>query len=41
MDATEFLIQNARLVLRDRVVENGWIAIADGLIAGLGEGQRP
>ena len=25
MDATEFLIQNARLVLRDRVVENGWI----------------
>ena len=41
MDATEFLIQNARLVLRDRVVENGWIAIADGLIAGLGEGQAP
>jgi alpha-D-ribose 1-methylphosphonate 5-triphosphate diphosphatase len=32
---------NARLVLPDRVVEDGWIAVADGLIAEIGEGRPP
>src|SRR5262245_21747833 len=34
----EFL-GNARLVLADRVIEQGWIEFADGLITSLGEGK--
>ncbi|ODT22485.1 MAG: phosphonate metabolism protein PhnM [Kaistia sp. SCN 65-12] len=40
-EPTEFLIENASLVLPDRVVENGWVAVADGRIAEIGEGAAP
>ncbi len=36
-----YVLENARLVLPDRVVENGWLAISDGLIAEIGEGPAP
>src|SRR5258705_8947994 len=32
---------NARVVLADRVMERGWVAVADGRIAEFGEGQAP
>jgi alpha-D-ribose 1-methylphosphonate 5-triphosphate diphosphatase len=32
---------NGRLVLADRVIERGWVAIEDGVIAALGEGEGP
>src|SRR5215470_11247893 len=35
------ILSNARLVLADRVIENGWIAVVDGLVAGVGEGKAP
>ncbi len=35
------IIGNARVVLADRVIENGWVAMADGLIAEVGEGAAP
>jgi alpha-D-ribose 1-methylphosphonate 5-triphosphate diphosphatase len=35
------ILSNARLVLADRVIENGWIAIVDGMVAGIGEGKAP
>ena len=38
---TETLIGNARIVLADRVIEQGWIAVADGKIAEFGEGDAP
>ena len=38
---TDTVIGNARIVLADRVIERGWIAFADGRIAGLGEGGAP
>eukprot|EP01037_Dinobryon_pediforme_P030593 gene30593-34726_t len=41
MDSTDFVGTNARLVLADRVIENGWIAVADGVIADFGEGTAP
>lgn len=41
MDGRDFLVENARLVLADRVIENGWAAIADGRIAEVGEGKAP
>ncbi|MCZ8099686.1 MAG: alpha-D-ribose 1-methylphosphonate 5-triphosphate diphosphatase [Burkholderiales bacterium] len=41
MDPSSFVIHNARLILRDRVVGNGWIAVADGVIAEVGEGHAP
>ncbi|MDR3374597.1 MAG: alpha-D-ribose 1-methylphosphonate 5-triphosphate diphosphatase [Ancalomicrobiaceae bacterium] len=41
MDSNEFLAENARLVLSDRVIESGWIAVADGMIAAFGEGKGP
>jgi alpha-D-ribose 1-methylphosphonate 5-triphosphate diphosphatase len=34
-------IGNARVVLVDRVIEHGWVAFADGRIAGIGEGDPP
>lgn len=40
-EPTEFLIENASLVLPDRVVEKGWVAVADGRIAEIGEGAAP
>jgi alpha-D-ribose 1-methylphosphonate 5-triphosphate diphosphatase len=35
------VLSNGRLVLADRVVEDGWIAVADGMIADIGEGRPP
>jgi alpha-D-ribose 1-methylphosphonate 5-triphosphate diphosphatase len=35
------LIANARIVLADRVIENGWLASADGKIVDMGEGCAP
>src|SRR3981189_964516 len=37
----ETVLGNARIVLTDRVIERGWIAIADGRIAEFGEGAAP
>lgn len=37
--AQDFVLANARLVLPDRVLR-GWVAVADGRIAELGEGDR-
>ncbi|MCP8937354.1 alpha-D-ribose 1-methylphosphonate 5-triphosphate diphosphatase [Alsobacter sp. SYSU M60028] len=41
MNPKDFLIHNARLVLRDRVIEQGWIAVADRRIAEIGDGAAP
>lgn len=38
---SETVLGNARLVLADRVIEQGWVACADGKIAGFGEGRAP
>jgi alpha-D-ribose 1-methylphosphonate 5-triphosphate diphosphatase len=35
------VIGNAGIVLADRVIERGWVAIADGRIAEIGEGKPP
>ena len=37
----ETVIGNARVVLADRVIERGWVAMADGRIAEYGEGNAP
>jgi alpha-D-ribose 1-methylphosphonate 5-triphosphate diphosphatase len=41
MTTSETILGNARLVLIDRVIEQGWIAFAGGCIAGFGEGKAP
>jgi alpha-D-ribose 1-methylphosphonate 5-triphosphate diphosphatase len=41
MTATETIIGNARIVLADRIIERGWVAVADGRIAEFGEGGAP
>lgn len=38
---TETIVGNARIVLADRVIDNGWIAMVAGLIADFGEGAAP
>src|SRR3954462_936500 len=38
---SDTVIGNARIVLADRVIERGWVAFADGRIAGFGEGHAP
>src|SRR6202012_6221013 len=38
---SDIVIGNARVVLADRVIERGWVAFADGRIAGIGEGKAP
>jgi len=38
---SETVIGNARIVLVDRVIERGWIAFADGRVAGYGAGSAP
>ncbi|MFZ5738740.1 MAG: alpha-D-ribose 1-methylphosphonate 5-triphosphate diphosphatase [Pseudomonadota bacterium] len=40
-NSQEMVLGNARLVLADRVIEHGWVAIADGVIAEVGEGDAP
>jgi alpha-D-ribose 1-methylphosphonate 5-triphosphate diphosphatase len=37
----ETVIVNARIVLNESVIESGWLAIADGRIAEIGEGKAP
>ena len=39
--SNEIIIGNATIVLADRVIEHGWVACADRLIAGYGEGAAP
>ncbi|MHB2169560.1 alpha-D-ribose 1-methylphosphonate 5-triphosphate diphosphatase [Alsobacter sp. R-9] len=41
MDPKTFVIENARLILRDRIVESGWLAVDDGRITEVGEGRAP
>jgi alpha-D-ribose 1-methylphosphonate 5-triphosphate diphosphatase len=41
MDPASYVLANARLVLRDQVIENGWVAVSDGLIVEIGEGAAP
>ncbi|WP_084788758.1 alpha-D-ribose 1-methylphosphonate 5-triphosphate diphosphatase [Bradyrhizobium sp. Cp5.3] len=38
---SEALIANARIVLADQMIERGWIAVAGGHIAEIGEGRAP
>jgi alpha-D-ribose 1-methylphosphonate 5-triphosphate diphosphatase len=38
---SDTVIGNAGIVLADRVIEHGWVAIADGRIAEIGEGNAP
>src|SRR5215470_2926614 len=37
----DFVVTNARIVLADRVIENGWLAVSQGRIAEIGEGASP
>src|SRR5207302_10146583 len=34
-------LANARVVLADRVIDRGWVALAEGKIAEVGEGRAP
>jgi alpha-D-ribose 1-methylphosphonate 5-triphosphate diphosphatase len=38
---SETVIGNARVILADRVIKQGWVAIADGRIAEFGDGAAP
>jgi len=38
---SDFILSNARVVLADAMVERGWVAVADGRIAEVGEGCPP
>ena len=40
-DPREYVLTNAKLVLPDQVVEQGWVAVADGHIVEFGEGAAP
>ena len=40
-ESENFVLTDARIVLADRVVDHGWIAVADGTIAEYGEGRPP
>src|ERR1700757_2639482 len=40
-DGTQFVLANARLVLADRVLAPGWVAVVEGKIAEFGEGRSP
>ena len=37
----DLILANARIVLADAVVERGWLAVVDGIIAEVGEGRPP
>jgi alpha-D-ribose 1-methylphosphonate 5-triphosphate diphosphatase len=39
--AAPLIVSNARLILADATLENGWIACVDGIIAEIGEGTPP
>src|SRR5829696_10285102 len=38
---SETILGNARIVLADRVIARGWVAMSDGRIAEFGEGRAP
>jgi len=40
-EAESYVLQNARVVLADRVIEHGYIAVENGRIAEIGEGAAP
>lgn len=40
-ERTEAVFSNARVVLKDRVIEHGWVAVVDGKIAEIGDGNAP
>jgi len=37
----DFILANARVVLADAVIERGWVAVAEGRIAEIGDGTPP
>src|ERR1700675_4543972 len=37
----DFVLTNAKIVLADRVIEHGWLAVSGGAIAEFGEGSTP
>lgn len=41
MQQDDLVLSDARLVLADRVIEKGWVAVAGGVIAEVGEGDAP
>ncbi len=41
MGASGVVLSNARVVLADRVIEGGWVAVMNGLIVEIGEGRAP
>ena len=41
LEPDSFVLENACVVLPDRVLPQGWVAIADGRIAEVGEGRAP
>lgn len=41
MDPRDYVLANATLVLRDRVIPTGWVAVSDGRIVEIGEGAPP
>ena len=41
MSASGVVLSNARVVLADRVIETGWVAMMNGLIVEIGEGTAP
>ena len=40
-EPTSYVLDNARIVLADRVIERGYVAVVNGLIAEIGEGAAP
>src|SRR6266702_2422754 len=40
-EQNDMLIANGRIVLADRVIENGWLACAGGKIVEIGDGKAP
>jgi alpha-D-ribose 1-methylphosphonate 5-triphosphate diphosphatase len=40
-ERTEAVFSNARVALKDHIIEHGWVAVADGKIAEIGEGDAP
>jgi alpha-D-ribose 1-methylphosphonate 5-triphosphate diphosphatase len=40
-DRRSYILANARIILADAMIENGWLAMAGGSIAEIGEGRPP
>jgi alpha-D-ribose 1-methylphosphonate 5-triphosphate diphosphatase len=40
-ERNDAVFSNARVVLKNRVIERGWVAVVDGRIADVGEGDAP